>query len=123
VRGLERARLDRRLGSEVGFARSLDERSVMPGVKGWEVCLYSDFTDYRVWCKNFRSERRARRFLRRELGRAESFYCGTISNEESSSFLTFYWNGRDIIAWNKPWVLSRRQALELEDSVRSGPLF
>jgi hypothetical protein len=95
----------------------------VPDAKGWEVCLYSDFTDYRVWCKNFRREKRARRFLRKELGRAESFYCGTISNEERAYFLTFYWNGQDIVAWDKPWVLSRRQALELPGVGRTGPLF
>jgi hypothetical protein len=86
----------------------------MPGAKSWEVCLYSDFTDYQVWCKNFRSFRRASRFLRRELGGGNSFYCATISNDENSAFHTYYWNGRGIIRWDKPWVLSRRQALELE---------
>jgi hypothetical protein len=86
----------------------------MPGVKSWEVCLYSDFTDYQVWCKNFRSFRRARRFMRRELGGENSYYCATIFNDESSAFHTYYWNGRIIIPWNKPWVLPRRQASELE---------
>ena len=104
-----------------GFARSDGGRSVRPGAKGWEVCLYSDFTDYQVWCKNFRSQRRARRFMRKELGRGESFYCATISSEENSAFLTFYWNGQAIIAWDKPWVLSRRRALELEGNGRPGP--
>jgi hypothetical protein len=93
----------------------------MPGAKGWEVCLYSDFTDYQVWCKNFRSQRRARRFMRKKLGRGESFYCATISSEENSAFLTFYWNGQVIVPWDKPWVLSRRQALELEGNGQPGP--
>jgi hypothetical protein len=114
---------DWRLGSEFGFARFFGEGRVMSGAKGWEVCLYSDFTDYRVWCKNFRSRRRARRFLRKELGGTESFYCATVSNEENSAFRTYYWNGRAIVPWDKPWVLSRRQALELEGNGRSGPDF
>ena len=86
----------------------------MDGAKGWEVCLYSDFTDYQVWCRNFRSRRRARRFIRRKLGRGQSFYCATISNHDNSAFQTFYWNGQVIVPWDKPWVLSRRQALEIE---------
>ncbi len=88
-------------------------RGPTPGAKGWEVCLYSDFTDYQVWCKNFRSFRRALRFMKRELGGGNSFYCATISNDEHSTFNTYYWNGQAIIPWDKPWVLSRRQALEL----------
>ncbi|MFZ2052940.1 MAG: hypothetical protein WAU81_01970 [Candidatus Aminicenantales bacterium] len=86
----------------------------MPSAKGWEVWLYSDFTDYQVWCKNFRSFRRARRFMRRELRGGNSFYCATISNDENSAFHTYYWNGQGIIPWDKPWVLSRRQAYGLE---------
>jgi len=42
-----------------------------------------------------------------------AFYCATISNEEKSFFQTFYWNGQDIVPWDKPWVLSRRQASTL----------
>jgi hypothetical protein len=86
----------------------------MPGAKSWEVCLYSDFTDYQVWCRNFRSRRRARRFIRKKLGRGQSFYCATISDHENSAFQTFYWNGQVIVPWDKPWVLSRRRALEIE---------
>jgi hypothetical protein len=93
----------------------------MAAARGWEVCLYSDFTDYRVRCKNFRSQRRARRFMQKELARGESFYCATISGPKDSALSTFYWNGQTIIAWDKPWVLSRRQALELEGNGRSGP--
>jgi hypothetical protein len=85
----------------------------MPGGKSWEVCLYSDFSDYQVWCKNFHSLRRARRFMEKTLRRNGAFYCATISNDENASFFTFYWNGRMIIPWRKPWVLSRRQALIL----------
>ena len=90
----------------------------MPGVKSWEVCLYSDFTDYQVWCRNFRSRRRARRFMRKTLGRGQSFYCATISNHDNSAFRAFYWNGQDIVPWDKPWVLSRREALELKPDRR-----
>lgn len=85
----------------------------MSGGKNWEVCLYSDFSDYQVWCKNFRSHRKARRFMTKALRQNETFYCATISNEADSSFETFYWNGSDIFFWDKPWVLSRRQALNL----------
>jgi hypothetical protein len=86
----------------------------MATARNWEVCLYSDFTDYQIWCKNFRSFRRARRFMKKELDGGNSYYCATISNEESSAFQTFYWNGRAIISWDNPWVLSRRQAFEIE---------
>lgn len=48
------------------------------------------------------------------LGSNEAFYCATISNEENSSFQTFYCNGKHIFFWDKPWVLSRRQALTAE---------
>jgi hypothetical protein len=93
---------------------SREWRVVMSGGKTWEVCLYSDFSDYQVWCKNFRSLRQARRFMRKVLRKNNTFYCATISNEETSSFQTFYWNGRNIFFWDKPWVLSRRQAFKLE---------
>jgi len=86
----------------------------MSGGKSWEVCLYSDFSEYQVWCKNFRSLWRARRFMKKVLRRHEAFYCATISNEKNSSFQTFYWNGKDVFFWDKPWVLSRRQVLNLE---------
>jgi hypothetical protein len=89
-------------------------RGLMPGAKSWEVCLYSDFTDYEVWCKSFRSFRRALRFMKKELGSENSFYCATISNDLNSAFHTYYWNGQVIIPWEEPWVLSRRQACELE---------
>jgi hypothetical protein len=92
----------------------------MPAARSWEVCLYSDFTDYQVQWRNFRSQRRARRFMRKELTRGESFYCATISDPEDSALRTFYWNGRAIVPWDKPWVLSRRQALELEGNGRHG---
>jgi len=86
----------------------------MSGGKSWEVCLYSDSSDYQVWCKNFRSLRQANRFLKKALRKNETFYCATVSNEENSFFKTYYWNGEDIFLWDKPWVLSRRQAFDLE---------
>ncbi|MEW5902304.1 MAG: hypothetical protein AB1715_12640, partial [Acidobacteriota bacterium] len=89
--------------------------SLMPGGKSWEVCLYSDFSNYQVWCKNFHTFRRARRFMKKNLRRNEVFYCATISKEENSSFFTYYWNGRLVIPWEKPWVLSRREALRLRE--------
>lgn len=85
----------------------------MPGEKGWEVCLYSDSSDYQVWCKNFHTLRRARRFMETTFRKNNAFYCATISNDEDTSFFTYYWNGRLLIPWDKPWVLSRRQALGL----------
>ncbi|MGB7294910.1 MAG: hypothetical protein WBC70_04910 [Candidatus Aminicenantales bacterium] len=97
----------------------------MPGAKSWEVWLYSDFTDYRVWCKNFRSFRRAVRFMKRELGSENSFYCATISNDAHNNnrpaFQTYYWNGRAVIPHNEPWVLSRRQASKLEPNGNGHP--
>ncbi len=97
---------------EKGFF-SGEWRVLMSGGKDWEVCLHSDFTDYEVWCKNFRSFRRARRFMTKVLRQNAAFYCAMISNEEKSFFQTFYWNGKDIVHWDKPWVLSRRQASTL----------
>ncbi|MBM3284704.1 MAG: hypothetical protein FJY81_02425 [Candidatus Aminicenantes bacterium] len=83
--------------------------------KKWEVCLCADFPAYQVWCKSFRSYRRARRFMKKTLQKNQTFYCATISDDEDSAFETFYWNGKKIIRWDKPWVLSRRQALGLKD--------
>ncbi len=85
----------------------------MPGAGSWEVCLYSDFSNYEVWCKSFRSFRRARRFLKKVLRKNRSFYCATVSNDESTLFQSYYWTGQGIVLWDKPWALSRRQALSL----------
>lgn len=93
----------------------------MGGAKSWEVWLYSDYTDYQVWCKNFRSFRRAVRFMKKELGNENSFYCATISNDSQPVFQTYYWNGRVIIPWYKSWVLSRRQAMKLEPNGNGRP--
>ena len=86
----------------------------MSGEK-WEVCLVADFPFFEIWCKRFRSYRRARRFMKKNLGQNHVFYCAVISDDRNSAFETFYWNGEKIIRWDKPWVLSRRQALALED--------
>ena len=86
---------------------------LMSGGK-WEVCLCADFSSYEVWCKILPSYRRARRFMKKTLRRNHTFYCATISNDENSAFEIFYWNGRKVIRWEKPWVLSRRQALTLK---------
>jgi hypothetical protein len=86
----------------------------MPDRNSWEVCLCSDFPDYEVWCRNFTSRRRARRFMKKVLEENGVFYCATISNDEASVFEVLYWNGQAIIPWDKPLALSRRQALSLE---------
>jgi len=101
------------MGREEKVSPYGERRVLMSGGKDWEVCLHSDFTDYQVWCKNFRSLWRARRFMTKVLRKNAAFYCATISNEEKSFFQTFYWNGQDIVHWDKPWVLSRRQASTL----------
>jgi hypothetical protein len=80
----------------------------------WEVCLYSDFAEYQVWCKNFPSLRRARRFMKKTFKKSDVFYCAMISSEPHAFFQVYYWNGRRLILWDKPWVLSRRQAQGLE---------
>lgn len=80
----------------------------------WEVYLYSDVGDYEVWWKSLPSHRRARRFMLRTFKKSDAFYCATISNDRRSAFQVYYWNGRSLIAWDKPWVLSRRQALSLD---------
>ncbi|MGQ9673332.1 MAG: hypothetical protein ACUVV5_09390 [Candidatus Aminicenantales bacterium] len=81
----------------------------------WEVCLCADFPSYEVWCKKFDSYRQARRFMKKNLGPNQRFYCAVISDDRDSSIKTFYWNGKKIIGWDKPWVLSRRQAEALKE--------
>lgn len=102
------------MGRVVWVAPKKEWKGLMSGGKSWEVCLYSDFTGYQIWCKNFRSLRRARRFMNRTFRNGDTFYCATISDIGNSSFRVFYWNGTKIIAWDKPWILSRRQLLGLE---------
>lgn len=80
----------------------------------WEVCFFSDAADYQVSLKCFRSRRRAQRFMIKTLKKSGSFYCATISNDRRSAFQVYYWNGRRLIDWDKPWVLPRRQVLGLE---------
>ncbi|MDH7512475.1 MAG: hypothetical protein QHH14_05980 [Clostridiales bacterium] len=98
----------------VKSARLQVNRSDLMSGRKWEVCLCGDFSAYEVWCKSFPSYRQARRFMKKTLRKNHTFYCATISNDEDSAFETFYWNGRKVIRWEKPWVLSRRQALSLK---------
>lgn len=85
----------------------------MAWTKDWEVSLYADLPKGLVIQKYFRSLRRARRFVRKILGKDEEIYCATIWHEETTLFYTYYWNGKDVIYWDKPWVLSQRQAVSL----------
>jgi len=82
--------------------------------KKWEVCVYADSPSYQLFCKDFRTRWGASRYIGKILSRDEDFYCGTIWNEDSSQFFAYYWNGERIIPWDKPWVLSSRQARALE---------
>ncbi len=82
----------------------------MPAGKSWEVCLLADEPEPQVWCKEFRSRRRARHFMKAVLKKNENFYGATLSNENGSVFEVFYWNGKKIIPWKKTTVLSSRQA-------------
>ncbi len=86
----------------------------MFGAKDWEVYLYGDYPEHQEFYKNFRSRRKARRYIRKTLRKNERYYCALIWHEASSSFDTYYWNGNKVIKWDKPWVLSSRQALNLE---------
>lgn len=88
----------------------------------WEVCFFSDAADYQVSLKCFSSWRRARRFMIKTLRKSEAFYCATISNERRSAFKVFYWNGRQLIDWDKSWVLSRRQVLGLDFDSNGQPV-
>jgi len=82
--------------------------------KDWEVSLYADLPKGLVMQKYFRRLRRAKRFVRKALGKDKEIYCATIWHEDTTLFYTYYWNGRDILYWDKPWVLSQRQAANLE---------
>jgi len=86
----------------------------MFGAKDWEVCLYADHPEHQVFYKNFRSWRKARRYVKKALRKNERYYCALIWHEDSSSFHSYYWNGEKVIKWDKPWVLSSRQAMNLE---------
>jgi hypothetical protein len=93
----------------------------VPRPDDWEVCFYSDVGDYEVWSKFLPSHRRARRLMLRTFKNNNSYYCATISNDRRAAFQIYYWNGRRLIAWDKPWVLSRRQAvcLDIDDNGRA----
>lgn len=79
----------------------------------WEVCLVADRPAYRVECREFRTLFGARFHMRRNLGRGEEFYCALITDREETKYWTYYWNGRRIVRWDKPTVLSSRQAREI----------
>lgn len=81
----------------------------MSAGKSWEVCLLADEPEPQVWCREFRSRRRARRFMKSVLKKDEEFYCATISDENGSAFEVYYWNGEKIIPWKNSTVLSSRQ--------------
>lgn len=64
--------------------------------------------------------------MRKHLGRGEEFYCSTIWQENTSSFYTYYWNGKRIIRWKyekRPWVFSRRQARKLRVNRKGHVIF
>ncbi len=86
----------------------------MAWTRDWEVSLYADLPKGLVMQKYFRSLRRAKRFMRKAFGKNEDIYCATIWHEDTTLFYTYYWNGKDIIYWDRPWVLSQRQAANLE---------
>jgi hypothetical protein len=84
----------------------------------WEVCFYSDVGDYEIRSVFVASRRRARRLMLKTFKRSDDYYCATISNDGRSAFEVYYWNGRGLITWDKPWVLSRRHALDLDPDAK-----
>jgi hypothetical protein len=86
----------------------------MSWTKDWEVSLFAGLPDGLVMQRYFRSLRHAKRFMRKTLRKAEEIYCAAIWHEDTTLFYTYYWNGKDIIYWDKPWVLSQRQAANLD---------
>lgn len=81
--------------------------------KEWEVSLYAELPKGLVMQKFFRSHRRAKRYVRKILGKDDEIHCATIWHEDTTLFYTYYWNGTNIVYWDKPWALSRRQAKNL----------
>lgn len=79
-------------------------------MKRWEVCLVADRPTYRVECREFRSLLAARLHMKRRLGRDSEFYCALITDGEETKHWTYYWNGKRIVRWDDPSVLSSRQA-------------
>jgi hypothetical protein len=84
-------------------------------MKKWEVSLIRDVPSYEVVCKEYRTRFWSLRFMRRNLGPKTGFYCGVLVRPGEEEMATFYWNGSRIVRWDKPTVLSSRQALEIED--------
>ena len=82
--------------------------------KKWEVSLYADTPTYQIFCKDFRTRRGANRYIKKILSREDDFYCATLWREDTGKFISFYWNGERVIPWDKSWVLSSRQAKNLE---------
>ena len=83
-------------------------------MKKWEVYLIADSPSYQIVSREFRSLRSAKRYMKKNLGGEAAFYCAVISTEDEKEFKTFYWNGCRIVPWDKPSVLSSRQALNIE---------
>lgn len=88
--------------------------------KKWEVWVYADTPSFQLFCKDFRTRWGARRYVGKILRRDNDFYCATIWREETSEFFVYYWTGERIIPWNKPWVLTSRQARALEVDKSAG---
>ncbi len=84
-------------------------------MKKWEVSLISDVPSYQVVCKDFRTQAAAKRYMKKSLGPDSEFYCAVITRPDEQEISTFYWNGERIIQWDKPYVLSSRQAREIRD--------
>jgi hypothetical protein len=76
----------------------------------WEVCLVADRPVTRIECREFRTLFGARFHMKRHLGRDSEFYCALITDRGETEHWTYYWNGRRIFRWDKPSVLSSRQA-------------
>lgn len=82
-------------------------------MKHWEVCLVADSPAYSVECREFRTLLGARRHMKRHLGRNGAFYCALITDRDETRHWTYYWNGARIVLWDKPSVLSSRQARQI----------
>jgi hypothetical protein len=91
--------------------------------KKWEVSLYADTPNYQIFCKDFRTLRGAKHYIKNILSRDDDFYCATIWREDKGQFLSFYWNGERVIPWDKSWVLSSRQAKSLDVDKRGKVIF
>ncbi len=84
-------------------------------MKKWEVSLISDIPSYQVVCREFRTRSGAERYMKKNLDGEQDFYCAVIAHPGEQEISTYYWNGRRIVRWNKPYALSSRQAMNIED--------